>query len=106
MKNVNISVEYTDPEKALKDSLSRKGARNINIRRTYDGSLEVRYEIKCSNPQKDIAQLIEKAGGNNVRPSTSYNGARFEFKIDDRIDERVFKKQIIDVLRKAGFRAN
>ncbi len=44
--------------------------------------------------KKDIAQLIEKAGGNNVRSSTSYNGARFEFKIDDRIDERVFKSKL------------
>ena len=106
MKYLTISVEYTDPEKALKDSLAKQGARNINIRRTYDGSLEVRYEIKCANPQKDISQLIEKLGGSNVRPSASYNGARFECRIDDRLDEREFKKQVIDVLRRAGFRAN
>lgn len=105
MKYLTISVDYNDPEKALKESLAKNGAKNISIRRTYDGSLEVKYEIKCANPQKDIAQVIEKVGGSNVRPTTNYNGARFEFKIDDRLDDKEFKKQIIDILKKAGYRA-
>ena len=106
MKYVTVSVDFVDPEKSLKESLAKNGARNINIRRTYDGSLEVRYEIKCANPQNDIVQLIEKSGGANVRATPSYNGARFEFKIDDRLDEREFKRQIIDFFKKVGYRAN
>lgn len=50
--------------------------------------------------------MLNKSGGKNVHSSSSYNGARFDFKVDDIVDERVFKQKIIETLRRAGYRAN
>lgn len=106
MKNISLSVEFKNPEDELQRELQRNGARNIRIRRNYDGSIEVTYTIACRNPQKDIENLLTRAGCQNVRGMQSYNGARFEFKIDDKLDERNFKRELSDILRRAGYRAN
>ena len=106
MKTVYLNVEFKDPEKELKTQLQNSGARNIDIRRNYSGEIEVRYTIKASNPQKEIEAMLARSGGKNVYSSSNYSGARFEMKVDDVIDERVFKQKIVEVLRRAGYRAN
>ena len=45
MKHSNINVEFKKPENELKEQLQRSGARNIDIRRSFNGALEVRYSI-------------------------------------------------------------
>ena len=106
MKYVNINVDFNDPAKDLQNELQRKGARNISINRNYSGELEVRYTIKVANPEKEITSILEKAGAQSVRASNSWGGARFEFRIEDRLDEREFKKELSNTLRRAGYRSN
>lgn len=106
MKTIYLNVEFKDPETELKAQLQKNGARNVEVRRNYNGELEVRYTIKVANPQKDIEDMLNKSGGKNIHSSSSYNGARFDFKVDDIVDERVFKQKIIETLRRAGYRAN
>ena len=106
MKNIYLNVEFKDPESELKSQLQKSGARNIDVRRNYNGELEVRYIIKAANPQKDIETMLTQAGGKNVRSSSNYNGARYEFKVDDIIDERNFKQKITEALRRGCYRAN
>lgn len=106
MKTIYLNVEFKDPETKLKAELQRSGARNVEVRRNYNGELEVRYTIKAANPQKDIEDMLNKSGGKSVHSSSSYNGARFDFRVDDIVDERVFKQKIIETLRRAGYRAN
>ncbi len=106
MKNIYLNVEFKDPESELKTQLQRNGARNIDVRRNYNGELEVRYTIKAANPQKDIENMLTQAGGKNVRSSSSYNGARYDLKVDDLVDERNFKQKVAETLRRAGYRAN
>ena len=105
MKTVNINVDFVDPIKKLKEELQRSGARNIDIRRSYNDEIEVRYTIKVADPEKSITNLLNQAGAKNVRASTSYSGARFECKVDDMIDEREFKRKLIEVLRRSGYRS-
>lgn len=62
MKYSNINVEFKKPENEIKEQLSRSGARNIDIRRNYNGELEVRYTIKCADPEKEIQSLLSNAG--------------------------------------------
>ncbi|MCM1194372.1 MAG: hypothetical protein NC099_00990 [Corallococcus sp.] len=106
MKNIYLNVEFKDLESELKSQLQRSGARNIDVRRNYNGELEVRYTVKAANPQKDIENMLTQAGGKNVRSSSSYGGARYDFRVDDIVDERNFKQKIVETLRRAGFRAN
>lgn len=106
MKNSSLNVEFKDPIKELKEQLQRSGARNIEVRRSYNGEVEVRYSIKCGDPEKEICTALERFGAQNVRSSNNYNGARYDFRLDDIIDEREFKRKISDALRSAGFRAN
>ena len=58
MKYSNINVEFKKPENEIKEQLSRSGARNIDIRRSYGGEIEVRYTIKCADPEKEIQTLL------------------------------------------------
>ncbi len=106
MKNIYLNVEFKNPESELKTQLQHNGARNIDVRRNYNGELEVRYTIKAANPQKDIENVLTQAGGKNVHSSSSYNGARYDFKVDDLVDERNFKQKVTETLRRAGYRAN
>lgn len=106
MKNIYLNVEFKDPESELKSQLQRNGARNIDVRRNYNGELEVRYTIKAADPKKDIETMLTQAGGKNVHASTSFNGAKYDFKVDDLVDERAFKQKIMEALRRAGYRAN
>ena len=57
MKTIYLNVEFKDPETELKAQLQKSGARNVEVRRNYNGELEVRYTIKVANPQKDIEEL-------------------------------------------------
>lgn len=106
MKNVYLNVEFKDPVDELKEQLQKGGASNIDVRRSYNGDVDVRYSIKMSNPEKDIENMLKQSGADGVRASSNYNGARYDMRIDDRLDERKFKQDIIDSLRKSGFRAN
>lgn len=106
MKYSNVNVEFKDPIKELKEELQRKGARNIDVRRSYNGEIEVRYSMKCADPEKDIKELLSKAGAQDVRSSSNWNGARFDYKLNDIVDEREFKRKVYDELRRNGFRAN
>lgn len=106
MKYSNINVEFKKPENELKEQLQRSGARNIDVRRSYNGELEVRYSIKCADPEKEIQSVLSQSGAKDVRSSSSYNGARFDYKLDDIVDEREFKRKLQDLLRRSGYRAN
>ena len=105
-KYVSMNVEFKDPVDDLKQQLERNGARSVSVKRNYYDDIEVQYTLKSSNPEKIISKIIEQAGADNVRANKNYNGARFEFKIDDIIDEYEFKRKISSILRDAGFRAN
>lgn len=106
MKNSCINVEFKDPAKEVREQLQRSGARNIDIRKNFNGELEIRYTLKCPDPEKEIARVLEGLGANIVRPSSTYNGARYDYRLNDIIDERDFKRKASDVLRRSGFRAN
>ena len=106
MKYSNINVEFKKPENELKEQLQRSGARNIGVRRSYNGELEVRYSIKCADPEKEIQSVLSQSGAKDVRSSSSYNGARFDYKLDDMVDEREFKRKLQESLRRSGYRAN
>ena len=106
MKSININVDFKDPEKEIQNELQRKGARNISIRKGYNGEIEVRYTIKADDPEKEITNILEKAGAQSVRASKSWSGGRFDFRIEDRLDEREFKRNISDLLRRSGYRTN
>ena len=62
--------------------------------------------VDFKKPETEIEKIIEKCGGENVRCSSSYSGARVEFRIDDKLDERVFKKTVCDALSRQGYRAH
>lgn len=102
MKYSNISVNFKKPENEIKEQLSRIGARNVYIRRS-GSEIEVRYTIKCADPEKEIQSLLSSAGAKDVRSSSNYNGAKFDYKLDDIVDEREFKRKISDNLRKSGY---
>ena len=106
MKYSNINVEFKKPENELKEQLQRNGARNIDIRRSYNGELEVRYSIKCGDPEKEIQNVLSQTGAKDIRSSSNYNGARFDYKLDDMIDEREFKRKLQELLRRNGYRSN
>lgn len=105
MKYSNINVEFQKPENKLKEQLQRSGARNIDIRRNYYGELEVRYTIKCALPEKDIQSIISQTGARDISVSSNYGGARFDYKLDDIVDEREFKRKLQDLLRRKGYRS-
>ena len=106
MKYSNINVEFKNPAKEVREQLQRSGARNIDIRRGYNGEIEVRYSIKCNDPEKEIQNVIYQVGAKDVRSSSNYNGARFDYKLDDIVDEREFKRKLQDLLRRSGYRSN
>ena len=106
MKSINIVAEFKSPAKALGEALSDSGARNIYLHPTCDGWVSVKYEIKIPDPQKEIIQLVEKAGAKLYHLGVTNGGADFDFRIDDRLDEREFKRQMINQLKSAGYRAS
>ena len=106
MKYINLAAEFESPTKALGKALADSGARNINLHPTCDGWVSVRYEIKMPDPQKDIIQLVERTGAKLYHFGVTAGGANFDFRIDDRLDEREFKRQMINQLKSAGYRAN
>lgn len=105
MKYANINVEFEKPENKLKTQLQRSGARNIDIRRNYSGELEVRYTIKCAVPEKEIQSVLSQSGAMDIHTSSNYSGARFDYKINDIVDEREFKRKLQDLLRRKGYRS-
>lgn len=62
--------------------------------------------VEFEKPEKKIESIVKNCGAKDVRCSSSWSGARVEFKIDDALDDRVFKKKVCDELRRGGFRAN
>lgn len=105
MKYANINVEFQKPENKLKEQLQRSGARNIDVRRNYSGELEVSYTIKCAIPEKDIQSILSQTGARDIRTSSNYSGARFDYRLDDMIDEREFKKKLQELLKRKGYRS-
>ena len=106
MKNSSINVEFVDPIKQIKESLQNQRAYNIEVRRGWNGDVEVRYTIKCADPEKEIKEILTQEGLKNIRFSNSYNGARVEFAHDDIIDSYALKRKLQDILRKKGYRSN
>lgn len=105
MKYSSINVDFTSPEKKLKEQLQRSGAKDITVRKVFDGTYEVRYTVKCDNPEKDIQSVLSQTGTRDVRATTNGNGARFDYKLDDIVDEREFKRKLQDMLRRKGYRS-
>jgi len=66
----------------------------------YDGLLEIKYELRWKNTKKDIAKLLERLVDNRVNCTETRDGAKYEFGIYCKLDEREFKIHIIDILRK------
>lgn len=69
MKNSNINVEFKRPENELKEKLQKSGARNIEVRKYYNGELEVKYSIKCNESGKEIQNVISQVGEKDDRLS-------------------------------------
>ena len=46
MKHSNISVEFKDELKELKNKLSNLGAKNLNIRKSYSDDYEISFFCK------------------------------------------------------------
>lgn len=61
--------------------------------------------VEFEKPEKKIESVLKKCGAQDVRCSSSYSGARVDFKIDDKLDERAFKRTVCDELKRNGFRA-
>ena len=104
MKRINLNVVFTDPIKTLKESLSRSGAKEITVRRTFGQNVEVRYVVSLPDPKGDIGAAFSKMGAKNVRVSESYDGARFEIELPDIVDEKSFKRNVEEAFRRTGFR--
>ena len=106
MKYSNINVGFNKPENEIKTQLARIGAKDIVIRRIYGDEIEVRYTLKCANPEKEILTLLSNFGARDIRSSSSFCGARFDYKLDDLVDEREFKRKVQESLRKSGYKVN
>lgn len=61
--------------------------------------------VDFEKPEKKIETIVKNCGAKDVRCSSSFSGARVEFKIDDSLDERVFKNKVCSELNRSGFRA-
>ena len=48
--------------------------------------------VEFNKPEKEIEGIVTKCGGQSARCSSTYSGARVDFRIDDKLDEKVFKK--------------
>ena len=103
MKHSTINVEFKDELKALQRKLSDMGAKNLNVRKNYNGDYEVSFSIKCIDAKSEITQIITSAGGKNITISDSFSGARFNYYIDDKCNEREIKKLIQDMLRRKNY---
>ncbi|MBP5313670.1 MAG: hypothetical protein J6Y65_01945 [Eggerthellaceae bacterium] len=106
MKYGSINVNFTDPVAEVKRDLLRKDARNISIRRNFRGEIEVSYTLKADEPEKRIIDIISGAGAQSVKPMPNSYGARFDFRVEDSVDLHEYKKKLIDLLRKGGFRSS
>ena len=62
--------------------------------------------VEFNKPEKEIEGIVTKCGGQSPRCSSTYSGAKVDFRIDDKLDEKVFKKNVIDELKKKGFKAH
>ena len=62
--------------------------------------------VEFNKPEKEIESIVTKCGGQSARCSSTYSVAKFDFRIDDKLDEKVFKKNLIDELKKKGFKAH
>ena len=105
MKRENLDVNFESPEQKIKDSFRYSDAKNVSVRRGYGNKIEVSYTIESSDPKHQIEEILEKAGSKNISSSSSYNGARFSFQLDDLIDSREFKRQVTEILRRMGFKS-
>ena len=104
MKRTRMNVVFTDPIKALKETLSRSGAKDIDLRRLYGYNVEVRYNVAMPDPKREIAEVFTKMGAKNVRIGESHDGACFEMEIPEIVDERTFKRNAEEVFRRVGYR--
>ena len=50
--------------------------------------------VQFTKPEEEIKRLLEKAGAKDVRYSTSFSGANFNYRLDDLVDEREFERRI------------
>ena len=50
-----------------------------------------------------IEEIIKSAGAKNVSVRETYGGAKFEYNLDDKVNEREIKKLIQDMLRRKNY---
>ena len=64
-------------------------------------SLSVRFD----DPMKIIEEIVKNETGGKVRVSKSWDGARVEVELDDKLDQYAVKREVIKKLSREGFRA-
>ena len=62
--------------------------------------------VQFTKPEEEIKRLLEKAGAKDVRYSTSFSGANFNYRLDDLVDEREFERRIKTQIREAGYKTS
>ena len=60
--------------------------------------------VQFTKPEEEIKRLLEKAGAKDVRYSTIFSGANFNYRLDDLVDEREFERRIKIQIREAGYK--
>ena len=106
MKYMHIAVKFSNYVADLQKTLSAEECRNIMIQPTCDGWLRVRYDIKNSDPRVVIERLIKRAGAQPVGFKSTADGADFDFRIDEHMDEKAVRKQVITQIENAGYFVN
>ena len=105
MKYSNIHVEFKKGEESIKTSLEKLGATNIDITTNCLGQLEIKCIFACPKPEEEIKCILSSSGAKDIHSYSNYNGASFDYKLDDKTDEREFKRKVTDLLIKYGYRA-
>ena len=59
--------------------------------------------VQFTKPEEEIKRLLEKAGAKDVRYSTIFSGANFNYRLDDLVDEREFERRIKARVRGGGY---
>lgn len=68
----------------------------------------VYLNVDFKDPEKEICEVLKDMGAKNIRTSSKYDGARFEFQLDNLIDANEFKRraiQSIESLRRKNYRS-
>lgn len=61
--------------------------------------------VNFESIQKNIESFITKSGGVNIKISPTTKGAIFNFYVDNIIDKVKFKKRLVKILAKHGYKS-